>query len=88
MIDESTEKEKKYKFRSLTSNKDVKIKPVISHALEFVISDVSEPTNVAITGNYGAGKSSVIETFELEKRDKKFIHISLAQYDEAKKKRT
>ena len=85
MIDESTEKEKKYKFRSLTSNKDVKIKPVISHALEFVISDVSEPTNVAITGNYGAGKSSVIETFELEKRDKKFIHISLAQYDEAKK---
>ena len=30
MIDESTEKEKKYKFRSLTSNKDVKIKPVIT----------------------------------------------------------
>ncbi|MCY7033267.1 hypothetical protein MK394_10340 [Streptococcus sanguinis] len=85
MSNESTEKEKKYKFRSLTSNKDVKIKPVTSQALEFAISDVSEPTNVAITGNYGAGKSSVIETFELEKRDKKFIHISLAQYDEAKK---
>lgn len=85
MVDESTEKEKKYKFRSLTSNKNVEIQPVISQALEFAISDVSESTNVAITGNYGAGKSSVIETFELEKRDKKFIHISLAQYDEAKK---
>lgn len=79
------EKEKKYKFRSLTSNKNVEIQPVTLQALEYVISDESEPTNVAITGNYGAGKSSVIETFELEKRDKKFIHISLAQYDEAKK---
>ncbi|WP_314581351.1 hypothetical protein [uncultured Streptococcus sp.] len=85
MIDESTEKEKKYEFRSLTSNKDVEIQPVISQALEFAISDVSETTNVAITGNYGAGKSSVIETFELKKKDKKFIHISLAQYDESKK---
>ena len=85
MVDKSTEKEKKYEFRSLTSNKNVEIQPVISQALEFAISDVSEPTNVAITGNYGAGKSSVIETFELEKKDKKFIHISLAQYDESKK---
>ncbi|MCC3172591.1 hypothetical protein K4I03_2394 [Streptococcus sanguinis] len=32
MIDESTEKEKKYEFRSLTSNKDVEIQPVISQA--------------------------------------------------------
>ncbi|RSI07429.1 hypothetical protein [Streptococcus sanguinis] len=85
MVDKSTEKEKKYKFRSLTSNKNVEIQLVILQALEFAISDVSEPTNVAITGNYGAGKSSVIETFELKKKDKKFIHISLAQYDESKK---
>lgn len=58
------EKEKKYKFRSLTSNKNVEIQPVTLQALEYVISDKSEPTNVAITGNYGAGKSSVIESFE------------------------
>ena len=124
MTDESTEKEKKYKFRSLTSNKNVEIQPVTLQALEYVISDESEPTNVAITGNYGAGKSSVIESFEkrlqnnsspkigikgvidffkkflhdcqsekigirrlielLKKtKNKKFIHISLAQYDEA-----
>lgn len=117
------EKEKKYKFRSLTSNKNVEIQPVTLQALEYVISDESEPTNVAITGNYGAGKSSVIESFEkrlqnnsspkigikgvieffkkflhdcqsekigirrlielLKKtKNKKFIHISLAQYDE------
>mgnify|MGYP001018123479 CR=1 FL=1 len=82
MIKKSNEKEEKYKFRSLTSYKKVEIQPVTLQALEYVISDKSEPTNVAITGNYGAGKSSVIETFELGKRDKKFIHISLAQYDE------
>ena len=82
MINKSNEKEEKYKFRSLTSYKKVEIQPVTLQALEYVISDKSEPTNVAITGNYGAGKSSVIETFELGKKDKKFIHISLAQYDE------
>ncbi|MDX5015971.1 YobI family P-loop NTPase [Streptococcus anginosus] len=123
MIDENMEKGKKYKFRSLTSNKNIEIQPVTLQALEYVISDESEPTNVAITGNYGAGKSSVIESFEkrlqnnsspkigikgvieffkkflhdcqsekkgirrliefLKKtKNKKFIHISLAQYDE------
>lgn len=94
--------EKEYRFRSLTSNRNVEIQPVTLQALEYVISDESEPTNVAITGNYGAGKSSVIESFEkrlqnnsspkigirrlielLKKtKNKKFIHISLAQYDE------
>ena len=97
--------EKEYRFRSLTSNKNVEIQPVTLQALEYVISDDSEPTNVAITGNYGAGKSSVVESFEkhlqnssspkigiikrlsefLKKtKNKKFIHISLAQYDETR----
>jgi len=96
---------KEYRFRSLTSNRNVEIQPVTLQALEYVISDESEPINVAITGNYGAGKSSVIESFEkrlqnnsspkigirrlielLKKtKNKKFIHISLAQYDEPKK---
>ena len=73
---------KEYKFRALTSNKDVEIKPVTERALEFAIDKNSEVTNVAITGNYGAGKSSVVESFERKCTDKKFIHISLGQYDE------
>ena len=76
--------EKEYKFRALTSNKDVEIKPVTERALEFAIDKNSEVTNVAITGNYGAGKSSVVESFERKCTDKKFIHISLGQYDEIK----
>ena len=39
---------------------------------------------MAVTGNYGAGKSSVVESFELKCENKKFIHISLGQYDETK----
>ena len=75
---------KEYKFRALTSNKDVEIKPVTQKAFEFAIDDNSEVTNVAITGNYGAGKSSVVESFERKRKDKRFIHISLGQYDEIK----
>ena len=74
--------EREYKFRALTSNKDVEIKPVTLEALEFAIDKNSEVTNVAITGNYGAGKSSIVESFEEKCKNKKFIHISLGQYDE------
>lgn len=74
--------EREYKFRALTSNKDVEIKPVTERALEFAIDKNSEVTNVAITGNYGAGKSSVVESFERKCTDKTFLHISLGQYDE------
>ena len=73
--------EREYKFRSLTSNKDVEIKQVTLEALQFAIDKKSEVANVAITGNYGAGKSSVVESFERKCTDKKFIHISLGQYD-------
>ncbi|WP_446677456.1 YobI family P-loop NTPase, partial [Streptococcus oralis] len=76
--------EREYQFRALTSNKDVEIKPVTQKAFEFAIDDNSEVTNVAITGNYGAGKSSVVESFERKRKDKRFIHISLGQYDEIK----
>jgi len=74
--------EKKYNFRALTANKDIEIKPVTLEALEFAIDENSEVTNVAITGNYGAGKSSIVESFEEKCKNKKFIHISLGQYDE------
>lgn len=74
--------EREYQFRALTSNKDIEIKPVTLKALQFAIDKKSEVTNVAITGNYGAGKSSVVESFESKYTDKTFLHISLGQYDE------
>lgn len=74
--------EREYQFRALTSNKDVEIKQVTLKALQFAIDKKTEVTNVAITGNYGAGKSSIVESFERECTDKTFLHISLGQYDE------
>lgn len=39
-------------------------------------------SNIALSGSYGAGKSSVIETYKKETEDLKFIHISLAHFTE------
>lgn len=69
-------------FQSLTAKTDININNVTKGALNFALNPKSDITNVAITGNYGAGKSSVIESYELICENKKFIHISLGQYDE------
>lgn len=50
-------------------------------ALDFVFNE-NDLLNIAITGSYGAGKSSVIETYKGSNPEKKFIHISLAYFDE------
>ena len=43
--------------------------------------------NIAVTGNYGVGKSSVIKTAEMELKDRhKFINISLASLQVAENK--
>ncbi|MBE9390244.1 hypothetical protein [Vagococcus salmoninarum] len=38
--------------------------------------------NIALSGSYGAGKSSILETYKKETPKTKFIHISLAHYTE------
>lgn len=42
--------------------------------------------NVAITGAYGAGKSSVLITYKKKNPEKKFVHISLAHFHSSEKK--
>lgn len=42
--------------------------------------------NVAITGAYGAGKSSVLMTYEKKNPEKKFVHISLAHFHSSDRK--
>ncbi len=48
-------------------------------ALDFAM-DHSEIRNIALAGSYGSGKSSVIRTYEKERKEKRFLHISLANY--------
>ena len=81
---ENKENENIYKFYPLTANSTIKVSDVTESALKYAVNRDTKVTNVAITGNYGAGKSSIVESFEVKCKNKKFIHISLGQYDEIK----
>ncbi|WP_221637011.1 YobI family P-loop NTPase [Listeria booriae] len=70
--------EKKLLFLKLTPEKDVDISGY-EDALDFALRD-KDIKNVAISGIYSSGKSSVIETYKDQKNDKKFLHISLGYY--------
>lgn len=69
----------KYKFQNLTPIDDADIS-IYEDALTYVFSN-NDIKNVAISGSYSAGKSSIIETYKKSHEDTKFIHISLAHFD-------
>ena len=48
------------------------------NALDFVFAN-NEVRNIAVSGAYGSGKSSIIATYEKETKNK-FLHISLAHF--------
>ena len=69
----------KFKFQKLTpiDNADIE---VYKEALDFIF-DNEDIKNIAISGPYGAGKSSILETYKKNNDNKKFIHISLAHFE-------
>lgn len=68
-------------YYDLTPINDADIE-VYKDALEFGFSN-EKIRNIAITGVYGAGKSSLIESYKEQKKDTyKFLHISLAHFGE------
>ena len=69
----------KIHFEKLTPIKDVDLK-VYKEALDFVFGN-NEIKNIAITGSYSAGKSSVVESYKKYVSDKKFLHITLANFE-------
>ena len=73
--------EKKFDFKSLTPRKDVDLS-AYEEAFEFALKNM-EIKNVAVTGSYGAGKSSVMETFKKTEFGEKYtyLHISLAHFE-------
>lgn len=68
------------KFRALTPNTNIDLH-YYKEALDYVFSS-SEIRNIALSGSYGSGKSSVIRSYENTYPDRTFIHISLAHFDE------
>lgn len=70
--------DKKYFFQKLTpvSNADIS---VYEEAMNFAF-DNSDVKNVAISGAYSAGKSSILESYKTKHKDYRFVHISLAHF--------
>ena len=69
-----------FKFQKLTPETTSEI-PDYEQALEFVFQKGNEDLrNIAITGIFGSGKSSVIRSFADKHRDLSFIYVSLAHF--------
>ena len=70
----------KFRFHKLTPRDDVEI-GIYSDALDYVFEQ-DDLKNIAVTGPFGAGKSSVLESYKKQRSDLTFLHISLARFDE------
>lgn len=73
--------DKKYKFQKLTPVGDIDL-GIYEDAINFAF-DNDDLKNIAISGQYGAGKSSLIESYKKIHPNKKFVHISLAHFKTA-----
>lgn len=67
-----------YHFQKLTpiNNADIN---VYEEAIDFVFHN-PDIKNVAISGPYSAGKSSVLESYKAKRTDHSFVHLSLAHF--------
>ena len=74
--------ERNYNFQKLTPTDKVDL-GIYADALDkvFIEEDIK---NVAISGAYSAGKSSVLESYKKAHPEKKFLNISLAHFEDAK----
>lgn len=67
-----------YHFERLTPVDDIDL-DVYEDAINYVF-DNSDIKNVAVSGAYSAGKSSVLATYKKKHKELKFLHISLAHF--------
>lgn len=66
-------------FSKMTPSDEINM-TVYEEALKYVFEN-GDIRNIAISGVYGAGKSSMIESYKKTHPEKKFIHVSLARFD-------
>lgn len=72
--------ENRLKFQKLTPVDTAEIS-AYEEAINFVFEN-PDIKNVAVSGAYSAGKSSVIESYKKKNKDKRFLHISLAHFED------
>lgn len=77
-----SKKETKIEFNKLTPINDFELGSY-EEGLDFVFSQ-DDIKNIAVTGPYGAGKTSLINTYKELNPDKAFINISLAHFQSDK----
>lgn len=75
------EKKEKYIFEKLTPISDGEL-GIYEDAFNFIFQN-NDLRNVAISGAYGAGKSSILSSYKSKHTGKKYIHISLAHFSES-----
>lgn len=71
-------RENKYKFQKLTPINNVDLK-IYEEAINYIFNNV-DIRNVAISGAYGAGKSSVLGSYKKAHSNLRFVHISLSHF--------
>lgn len=71
--------ERTYYFERLTPISDVDLN-VYEEAINYVFNN-SDIRNVAISGAYSAGKSSILASYERKHSNLRFLHISLAHFE-------
>jgi|GEM_PF-479025 len=63
----------------LTTEKDLaRVKPYLDLLKKII--DAPGITNIALTGNYGSGKSTIINTFQSKHNEYEYLRISLASF--------
>lgn len=67
-------------FQKLTPTDTVNME-VYEDAFKYIFEN-TDVKNVAIAGPYSAGKSSLLESYKKRHNNKKFLHISLAHFEE------
>ncbi len=64
----------------LTPTSDAQL-GIYEEQLTFALSD-PDVKNIALSGPYGAGKSSILATYKKQHPEKKFLHISFAHFQD------
>lgn len=71
----------KYGFQKLTPINTANIE-IYREAINFAFEE-HDLRNIALSGAYSAGKSSILESYKKEHKNIKFLHISLAHFESA-----
>lgn len=74
-----SENKEKYIFYDLTPTNDIEL-GIYEEAINFSLEN-DKILNIAISGSYGSGKSSLLESYKNEHLEKNFLHISLAHFN-------